>query len=58
MILGYFAYESIIYGVSMAIASIPFNLIQGSVCFIVGTAVCHLLMQSTAIKRLLIEQTK
>ncbi|MBQ7226388.1 MAG: ECF transporter S component [Clostridia bacterium] len=58
MVLGYFAYESIVYGVSMAIASIPFNLIQGSVCFVVGTAVCHLLMQSTAIKRLLIEQTK
>ena len=50
MVLGYFAFESVLYGISPAIASIPFNLIQAVVCFIIGTVVCHLLMQSSAIR--------
>lgn len=51
MVLGYFAYESIIYGVSAAVSSIPFNLIQGSVCLVIGTGCCILLFKSSVVKK-------
>ncbi len=49
MVLGYFAYESIIYGVTAAVASIPFNLIQGSACMVIGTATCLLLFKNSTV---------
>ena len=51
MVLGYFAYESMIYGVTAAVASIPFNLIQGSVCMIIGTVSCILLFKNSTVRK-------
>lgn len=51
MVLGYFAYESIIYGVTAAVASIPFNLIQGSVCLTIGTACAVLLFKNSTVQK-------
>ncbi len=34
MMLGYFIYESFLYGVKAAAAGIPFNAIQGAVCIV------------------------
>ena len=50
MVLGYFAYESIIYGVTAAVASIPFNLIQGSICMVIGTVSCVLLFRNSTVQ--------
>ena len=49
MVLGYFVYESFIYDVTLAISSIPFNLIQGSVCMFIGTGVCHFTLKNRTI---------
>ena len=51
MVLGYFLYEAIIYGPSAAVASIPFNLIQGSICLIIGTVCCLLLFKNSAVQK-------
>ena len=51
MVLGYFIYEAVIYGIVAALASIPFNLIQGSVCMVVGTICCLLLFKNSTIQR-------
>ena len=51
MVLGYFVYESLIYGVTSALASIPFNLIQGSICLVIGTACSLLLFKNTTVQR-------
>ena len=50
MVLGYFIYESFIYGVSAAFASVPFNLIQGTVCLTIGTICCALLFKNQAVQ--------
>lgn len=50
MVAGYFVYESIIYGVSAAVASVPFNLTQGSICMIVGTISCILLFKNSTVQ--------
>jgi uncharacterized membrane protein len=50
MVTGYFIYESILYGFSAAIASVPFNLIQGSVCLVVGT-LCSILLYKSHVVR-------
>ncbi|MBQ9104477.1 MAG: ECF transporter S component [Clostridia bacterium] len=34
--LGYFVYEAILYGAGVAIVNVPFNLLQGSVCGLIG----------------------
>lgn len=51
MVLGYFIYESFIYGVTAAVASIPFNLAQGSICLVVGTACCLLLFKNSTVQK-------
>ena len=51
MVLGYFVYESFIYGVTAAVASIPFNLIQSSICLVIGTACSILLFKNSAVQR-------
>lgn len=51
MVLGYFVYESFIYGVAAAFASVPFNLIQGSICLVVGTVCCLLLFKNSTVQR-------
>ena len=51
MVFGYFFYESIIYGVTTAIASIPFNMIQGTVCLTLGTIVGYILLKSKTVQR-------
>ena len=50
MVLGYFAYESVIYGVSAAVASIPFNLIQGSVCLVTATICSIFLFKNSTVQ--------
>ncbi len=50
MVFGYFVYESFIYDVTAATAAIAFNLIQGSICMVVGTAVCILLFKNSTVK--------
>ena len=50
MVVGYFLYECIIYGFLPAVASVPFNLIQGSICMVTGTFVISLLCKSSAIE--------
>ncbi|MBQ8146332.1 MAG: ECF transporter S component [Clostridia bacterium] len=50
MVMGYFIYESILYDISTALASIPFNLIQGSACLFIGTFCSILLYKSQAIR--------
>ena len=52
MVLGYFVYECIIYDPTSAFASIPFNLIQGSVCLVVGVFVCQICLQNKALESL------
>ena len=51
MVLGYFLYESIIYGVTAAVASIPFNLIQGSICMVIGTVCCIFLFKNSTVQK-------
>lgn len=51
MVLGYFLYETVIYGFTAALASVPFNLIQGSVCLIIGTACCFLLFKNSTVQK-------
>ena len=51
MVLGYFAYESVIYGVTAAVASIPFNLIQGSICLTIGTVCAILLFKNSTVQK-------
>ena len=50
MVFGYFIYECFVYDPTSALASIPFNLIQGSICLTVGVFVCQLCLQSKAIE--------
>ena len=50
MVIGYFAYEAIVYGFFAALAAIPFNLIQGSVCLVIGSLVCHFMLKNSTIK--------
>ena len=50
MVLGYFAYECLIYDFTLAFASIPFNLIQGSVCMVIGSLVIAILHKSPAVE--------
>ncbi len=50
MVFGYFAYECIIYSPNAAIASVPFNLFQGSICLVIGTVVGQLLFKSSTVK--------
>ena len=50
MSLGYFAYECIIYSPVAAVASLPFNLLQGSICLVVGVVAIMILFKSSAIK--------
>ena len=50
MVLGYFVYESILYGITMAVASVPFNLIQGVSCLVLGTIICHIVANTSAAK--------
>lgn len=38
MVVGYFAFESVLYGVAAAIASVGFNFIQGAAGVIIGFA--------------------
>lgn len=52
MVLGYFLYETVIYGFTAAIASVPFNLIQGSVCMVIGTGVILLLLKNSTVEKL------
>ena len=51
MVLGYFIYESAIYGFTAAVASIPFNLIQGSICMAIGTICCVFLFKNSTVQR-------
>lgn len=51
MVLGYFVYETIIYGFTAALASIPFNLIQGSICLVIGTACCLLMFKNATVQK-------
>lgn len=37
--LGYFVFETVLYGAEAAIASVPFNALQGGVCSFVGGAI-------------------
>jgi len=55
MVLGYFLYECFVYGGGAAVASVPFNLIQGSVCATLGTIVCYLMMKNNTIKKFSLE---
>lgn len=50
MVVGYFAYESIIYGFFASVASIPFNLIQGGCCLVIGSVCAFLLFSNKAIQ--------
>lgn len=43
MLLGYFLYEWILYGVAAAAISIPANALQGLLCLISGTAIISIL---------------
>ncbi len=58
MVLGYFSYECIIYDFTSAVAAIPFNLIQGSVCFVTGTVTCYFLLKNQAVKKFSSEFSK
>ena len=49
MVLGYFTYECFIYGVTAAVAAVPFNLIQGGICMAVGTGVAYLLFKNQTV---------
>ena len=51
MVLGYYFYESIVYGVEAAIASVPFNLIQGAICILIGTTAGFFLLRNKTVKR-------
>lgn len=50
MVFGYFAYECFIYDITLAASAIPFNIIQGSICSVIGTIVCSLLFKNSTIK--------
>lgn len=58
MILGYFAYESVIYGFSASIASVPFNSIQAVICTFLGTFVGQLAMKNATVKQFSKEMLK
>ena len=51
MVLGYFAYESVIYGITASVASIPFNLIQGGCCLVIGAVCTTLLFANRSVER-------
>lgn len=45
MAAGYFAYETVLYGVAVALANIPFNLLQGGVCAAIALVCAYSLKQ-------------
>ena len=51
MVLGYFLYESALYGIEVAFASAPYNLTQGAICMLVGTAAGFFLLRNKTIKQ-------
>ena len=51
MVLGYFAYDSLIYGVNGAIADLPGNCIQGAFGAIAGTALFLALLRIPYVKK-------
>ena len=53
MVLGYFLYETFLYGIDVALVSIPFNAIQGGVAVILGTLISYFLFKNKATSRLI-----
>ena len=53
MVLGYFLYECMLYDVTVAIVSIPFNLIQGGVAVVFGSLISYFLFRSKSISKFL-----
>lgn len=51
MVLGYYFYECAIYGIEAAIASVPFNIIQGAISILIGTTAGFLLLRNKTVKR-------
>lgn len=52
MIFGYFAFESILYGIGGAIPSLPTNAMQGAVGLIGGVILWNVLLRSRMLERL------
>ena len=50
MVIGYFAYECIIFDLSSALSSVMFNSIQGTVCFVLGISIFQLDIKNKAIQ--------
>ena len=50
MMLGYFIYESFLYGVEAAAAGIPFNAIQGAVCIVPACLLYNMLFSRMSSK--------
>ena len=50
MMLGYFIYESFLYGIKAASAGIPFNAIQGAVCIVPACLLYNMLGERLASK--------
>lgn len=52
MVVGYFAWECILYGALPAAVNIPFNLIQGGICTVVAVIV-YTVLKKTGLLRLI-----
>ena len=51
MVSGYFAYDTLVYGINGAIADILGNLVQGAFCVIAGTALFYALLRIPYVKK-------
>ena len=43
MVVGYFAYETVLYGAAGALINVPFNLVQGGIAILAATALSFVL---------------
>lgn len=54
MITGYFAYESVFIGLGLgALASVPFNAIQGTVAAVIAVLIMNILIKNKSLKQML-----
>ena len=51
MVLGYFLYECMLFDVSTAAISIPFNAIQGGASLVLGTVISYLLTKNKTVNK-------
>ncbi len=51
MVLGYFLYEWMLFGISTAVISIPFNVIQGGASLVLGTIISYLLTKNKTVNK-------